>query len=175
MTAKRQHLPHKGFTLIEVVIAVAFFLTLVFISLPMADVVDVFRLDHTNQRLYNSFQYARSEALKQGGVVSVCPSADGAACATDWDSGWIVFVNPDRDGVVDTGENVLRVYGALSGRLDLTWGGNNNWVTFNPRGNSDESGTFILCMTGRLVGPIRTVTVSAIGRVRKASLTGDCI
>ena len=64
---------------------------------------------------------ARSEAIKRNGVVSLCPSLDGASCAaggTAWHRGWIVFVNLDRDSpaVRDAGEDLLQAYPAWSRR-----------------------------------------------------------
>lgn len=48
--------------------------------------------------LIASFALARSEAIRRGVAVTVCPSADGSTCATatsgDWSRGWIV-VTPD--------------------------------------------------------------------------------
>ena len=62
----------------------------------------------------NSFagdlQLARSEAIKQGLPVSVCASSNGTSClgANTWQSGWIVFSDPNGDGVLGGGETVLR-------------------------------------------------------------------
>ena len=41
---------------------------------------------------------ARSEAIKRNDVVSLCPTVDQSTCmaASDWATGWIVFVNDDH-------------------------------------------------------------------------------
>jgi hypothetical protein len=76
-------------------------------------------LDTARTREVNTFVHAlylaRSEAIKRNGVVSLCPSRDGDLCAaagTPWHSGWIVFVNRDRDqpAVRDPDEDLLHVY-----------------------------------------------------------------
>lgn len=44
-----------------------------------------------------SFALARSEAVRRGVPITVCPSSDGATCSSrqtlDWSRGWIVAIN----------------------------------------------------------------------------------
>ncbi len=61
-----------------------------------------------------SLMYARSEAIKRGGMVSVCPSRDGETCidgrAPDWQHGWLLFQDFNRNGRLETGDTILRVH-----------------------------------------------------------------
>jgi type IV fimbrial biogenesis protein FimT len=71
--------------------------------------------------MLTALNFARSEAVKRGAIVSLCPSADQASCGgTDWSGGWIAFVNPNGDATVDAGEVILRVWEALSGTPTFT-------------------------------------------------------
>ena len=68
-------------------------------------------------RFVQAVYLARSEAIKRNGVVSLCPSRNGATCGpagTAWHEGWTVFVNDDRDSPAnrDDGETLLRVHAA---------------------------------------------------------------
>jgi type IV fimbrial biogenesis protein FimT len=75
---------------------------------------------HANEIL-TGLNFARSEAVKRGVIVSLCPSTDQASCSgTNWATGWIVFVNPNGDATVDAGEVVLRVWEPLSGNPTFT-------------------------------------------------------
>lgn len=70
------------------------------------------RLSAATNEVVNSMALARSEAIRRGGRITVCKSADGAACTTagNWDQGWIVFVDSTRaaaDPTVDAGEVVV--------------------------------------------------------------------
>lgn len=65
----------------------------------------------------DSLNIARTHAIKLGESVSVCAARDKtlAQCgeATDWSKGWIVFVDPDSDGVIHKPSDRLRVQQAL--------------------------------------------------------------
>ena len=58
-----------------------------------------------------SLRLARSEALKRGMEVTVCPSTDGKICQTspDWTKGWLVFADNNADGVLTTGQSDLAI------------------------------------------------------------------
>ena len=167
----------SGVTLIDMMISVILIGILLAITTPLGSLVETFRLDYLNQRLYSSAALARSEAIKRGVTVSVCRSVNGTACDvsdSNWSSGWLVFVNPDDNASVDSGEDIIRVYNAVSGNLRITWSAGNR-LTFIPRGNPVSSGSFRLCVDGRSGGPLKNVIVSGTGQIRKSTGTGDCI
>ena len=110
---------------------------------------------------------ARSEAIKRNGVVSLCPSLDGDGCAptgTPWHSGWIVFVNSDRDSPAwrDGGETLLRVYAPWArGRVNA----NRTTLSFRPFGQVGVTATFTFC-DDRGPAAARAVIISQTGRPR---------
>ena len=110
---------------------------------------------------------ARSEAIKRNGVVSLCPSQDGAWCAatgTAWDRGWIVFVNLDRDSpaVRDPGEDLLYAYPVWPGGSVVA---NRETISFRAFGQSGVTATFTFC-DDRGSRAARAVIVSQAGRPR---------
>ena len=62
-------------------------------------------------------QFARSEAIKQGVPVTVCASSNGTSCLGNatWNTGWIVFADPDNSKTVNNGEIVIRRQAAFTG------------------------------------------------------------
>lgn len=58
-----------------------------------------------------SLRLARSEAIKRGTEVSICPSTDGKACQTspDWKKGWLVFTDQNADGVLLANDGDLAI------------------------------------------------------------------
>lgn len=107
---------------------------------------------------------ARSEAIKRNGVVSLCPTTDGATCtpSADWRQGWLVFVNDDHDSpaIRDAGEALLRVYASwdaghiLSNRSTLSFRafgqvGVTATVTFCDQRGSAKAKAVIIGQTGR--------------------------
>ena len=112
----------KGFTVIELMIVVGVIGILLAVGLPgLQDTVSRMSTNSQAKALVASLNFARSEAIKRGGVVSVCASSSGTDCAADaWSDGWIVFVDANEDatggaGSVDAGDEVLRVYQGLGG------------------------------------------------------------
>jgi type IV fimbrial biogenesis protein FimT len=110
---------------------------------------------------------ARNEAIKRNEVVSLCPSRDGAYCASgiaDWDQGWIVFVNHDRDSpaVRDAGEDLLYAYPAWAGGSVLA---NRTTLSFRAFGQSGVTATITFC-DDRGSAEARAVIISQSGRPR---------
>ncbi len=167
-----------GYTLIEVMISVILLSLLIGLAAPLGTLVNAFKLDYVNHRIYGSALLARSEAIKRGSQVSICRSVTGLACdttSTDWSSGWVIFENPNNNTSIDTGEDIIRVYNVISSPLKITWS-NGNHLTFTPRGNPvGGTASFSLCMAGRTAAPTRAVTITLTGQIRKASAIGDCL
>ena len=112
---------------------------------------------------------ARSESIKRNGVVSLCPSIDGATCAPagDWHGGWLVFVNDDRDSpaVRDVDEQLLRVYARWDSGHILS---NRTTLSFRPFGQMGVTATVTFC-DDRGSPAARAVIISQTGRPRVSS------
>lgn len=127
-----------GFTLLELMIALAIASILVLVAVPsLTDTIERSRVDSAQKDLARDIAFSRQQALSRNTLISVCRSADGASCAGagDWNQGWIVFVDTPggTDGSVDAGEEVLRVHGALADADDLE--GSEVFVQFAPSGS----------------------------------------
>jgi type IV fimbrial biogenesis protein FimT len=117
---------------------------------------------------------ARSEAIKRNGVVSLCPSQDGARCAasgTAWDRGWIVVVNNDRDSPAtrDPGEDLLHSYPHWPGGSVVA---NRSTLSFRAFGQSGVTATFTFC-DDRGGRSARAVIISQSGRPRVSDRTAS--
>jgi type IV fimbrial biogenesis protein FimT len=159
---------HRGHTLLEMLVAVALVATTLGYGVPAFRTLS---LDTARTREVNAFVHAlylaRSEAIKRNGVVSLCPSRDGDLCAsagTPWHSGWILFVNRDRDqpAVRDPGEDVLQVYSGWAGGSVFA---NRTTLSFRPFGQSGTTATFTFC-DRRGDRFARAVIISQTGRAR---------
>ena len=59
--------------------------------------------------LVDASEVARAEALRRNRTVVLCRSDNLTDCASgDVWTGWLVFVDADNDGVVDSGEEILK-------------------------------------------------------------------
>ena len=100
--------PASGFTLIELIVAIAVLAVMIALAVPsFTSLINGNRLTANSNELVASLQLAKMESLRRNLRVAVCESADGASC-TDGDewSQWITIADADRNGAYD---QVLRV------------------------------------------------------------------
>jgi len=170
MEGKRRHRPShlaQGFTILELVACMGVLAVLAGWGLPAFGTLarDSARTSEVNQ-FAQAVHLARSEAIKRNGVVSLCPSADGSSCqpGPEWQGGWIVFVNLDRDSPAnrDTGEPLLRVYPQWDAGLILS---NRSTLSFRSFGQMGVTATVTFC-DDRGPGAARAVIISQTGRPR---------
>jgi type IV fimbrial biogenesis protein FimT len=170
----------KGFTIVELMVTVGIVSILLAVGLPsLQETMD--RVDTNSQikSLVASLNFARSEAVKRGVEVSVCPSSLGIDCAADtWSDGWLVFVdaNDDADGTagsVDLGDTVLRVY-QYSGNNILTYSAAIQQYNSQGFGTNDASQTFLLCPGSGDANNAQSLEVSVIGRGRRINTGLSC-
>jgi type IV fimbrial biogenesis protein FimT len=171
----------RGLTLIELLVALAIVGLLLSSSLPdWGGFLAERGLRDRADALMQTLMQARSEAIKRGARVDVCPAA-GDACAeapAGWEAGWIVFADPDRNGGRDAADAVIaRERAAPPG---ITIRGNRpiaDYVSYTSLGQARridgalQMGTFTVCRPGLVA---RKVVLASSGRVRIADSTETC-
>lgn len=112
----------EGFSLLELMITVAVLVILLAIGAPQLQTFMVKRSVSTQADIFASaLRKARSEAIKRGQAVTICPStapeATTPACATtstDWSTGWLIFVDRGTTNrAFDSGDLLLAVQQAF--------------------------------------------------------------
>ena len=174
MNIKNNH----GFTLIELIVSVAVVFVLFVIAVPEFN-----RMTENNRQvaaintIIGDLNLARTEAVKQGRTVTLCGSTDGATCDTaNWESGWIVFTDWDRDNTVDNGDGdvlIARSTGLPAGlNLRAVEFDSTSVVQYLPNGqlldtdgDNDADGTFQLCEKTGDETKARVANVTNLGRV----------
>lgn len=161
----------NGFTLIELIVTLAVAAILVTAGIPsFQQFVQNNRRSAQLDALVGALQIARSQAISQRTTVGVCASSNSLTatptCGTDWSKGWIVFLDKNGNGAVDSGEDMVRVFPALDGDNSLTptlTGG--SVIDYQSSGLSNVHGYFTLC-DSRKEAYARTIIINAVGAVR---------
>lgn len=164
-----------GFTLIELLVTLSIVGILLAVGVPnFVTFIQNNRLATQANDVVTLLNYARSEAIKRGVRVTVCSSTDSASCAgsTNWENGFIAFVDNDGDGVVDIGEATLQVRQPVEGGNTLRTNSLTR-VTYLANGFSNGfNGTLRLC-DARGTASARAIVVSNQGRVRTNNLAAE--
>lgn len=176
----------SAFTLIELMVTIAIAGILLAIAVPsFSELVSNNRLSARSNEMVSAIAFARSEAMKRGRPVTLCRSANsgsgvetGWSCATGsggWETGWVVFVDTDNDGVADVGEPRLRGKEGFGTTAYTMRGTSNiaNRITFTDQGMTalDSDGTLTVCDTHRRVS--RQISIAITGRSLPPT-TGTC-
>ena len=169
----RAAVTEAGFTLTELMVAIAIVAILGMYAVPNFQGLMVrSTIRSLSADLGGDIGFARSEAIRLGSAVSVCPAAnaDGTACATgkDWKDGWIVFRESSStlNGTLDAGEKILRQHGPLSGsdyKIVRTDAGNGA-LTF-VGGGSSRTGAASSLLISHPGASSRRLSISVIGRL----------
>ncbi len=160
----------KGFTLIELITV----LSILAISITLA--VPSFKsLMQSNQasseahKLLSSIFLARSEAVKRGVRITMCPrvyprtNPETCTGSTEWSKGWLLYI--DESGVIgdfDGTDTLIKAWGSVSGNPTLT--ATAPTLRFQTSGDVLTSVDFTLTMPNCSGELVRNIDVSVTGR-----------
>ncbi|OED36357.1 hypothetical protein AB833_27425 [Chromatiales bacterium (ex Bugula neritina AB1)] len=151
-----------GYSLIELLTSILILGIMASIAIPS---FSSFVRRSAQSAIYNelvgTISLARLEAVKRSAVVALCTSNDQTTCdaTAAWNDGWLVFLDADGDGSLDTGnvfdsdgdgtadapEPVLRRQGVAPASITITSTQFPSRLSIAPRGRLQSQGSFLIC------------------------------
>lgn len=161
--------PSKGFTLVELMTAVAVMAILSAIAYPSFEsTLRSNRMATTSNELIAGLSLARSEAIKNTRGGGICASTDGTDCdGAAWTDGWMVWGDLNRNGSYDDGDTILR-YTEARPKLQSPDNGSLT-IAFDARGRNRANAAEDITLRPVECGDQllqRRLTVSPTGQVR---------
>ena len=180
--ARRRRHRMRGFTIMELLVAVVIGGVLVAIGMPQ---LNVFIQDNARTACINSMvsslSFARSQAVTRNQQVSLCEAdatgtsvSDCSATGGSFKDGWIVFSDLDGAGDVDAGiDDIIRVFqsdtctgATVSVNAFDVSNSAISYVSFRNNGMTDDPGAYFRHCDSRAA--VRGVVLSGAGQARSA-------
>ncbi len=158
-----------GLTLVELLITLAIVAILVAIAVPsFANMIKRAEVKGETHKILSLLALARSESIKKSRVVTLCKSTDHLECGGNWQDGWLLFVDNNKDGKRDAGEEMLSSGQVEQGfQLSYRAFGSFNHLRYTPMGFTlSHNGTFKLCPADNDPRYARVVIISKTARTR---------
>jgi type IV fimbrial biogenesis protein FimT len=178
----------RGFTLVELMVTMAVLAILAVAAMPaLQGVVNNHRLRSGANETIATLQSARIAAVRANRRAVACMSADPnaavPACQAAGATGWIVFMDANRDGQYAASERLIR-RATLTGDVQLLGSAAfNGKITFNSDGMARNAGGSLLNAAVGVCLPTTqpqdnesTVSISAGSRIRvsRKDASGKC-
>ncbi|MFU8815704.1 MAG: GspH/FimT family pseudopilin [Pseudomonadales bacterium] len=168
----------RAFTVVELLVTLAVASACLSLALPsFHNLLASARATAAVNHIIGAVAVARTQAILLQRTTTLCPGtahpANEPACLgrNQWHLGTLVFVDDNRNGLIDPGERLLTALPPLRTGERIYWRSfrNRSYLQFHPRGYTEwQNGSFLYCPADGRAEYARMAIVNAQGRVRVA-------
>lgn len=156
-----------GVTLVEVMIVITILAIVMTLGVSLAGSnKPVIEAKDTAKKLQQTLDYARTKAVLNGEIISICPLTENNQCGKDWARGWLVFRNPQQSAQ-PTPQQILRIMQGIPEHylLELRAFADQQLLSFFPGGYTGyQNGSFYY--KSKLANISWTLILNRAGRSR---------
>ncbi len=162
----------EGFTLIELMIAVAILVILLVVAVPsLQSFIQENKQKVTRDLLANSLMVAQQEAIRSNLSTYVCPTSSGTSCEAAWGAniGWLVFRDDDRNATLSDPSQIIASYPkSKAAKINFSATGSSSpLLRFFPTGHA-LAGVLTVCAPSNDYQDQR-ISVTRMGRIEYAA------
>ena len=165
LTSPRQS--RYGFTLIEVLIALAIFSITAGLALGAFPIIEKYRVENNARSVISAVMYARSLAIQQGKSIFLCPTKNALECDKYWSDKILIYRNLDSDKNFTASDELIRIYDLANDTSQIRWGSfqNKHYLEMRPNGMTNfQNGTFTVCHENDDIRTAVPVIINVAGR-----------
>jgi len=156
----------RGYSLLELMITLGIFGVVVALAFPgFQGMITGQRLKTQTNDTLAAILMAKSEAIKRRSSITLCAMKTGIdnQCGTsgiEWSNGWIIFDDLNADGIINSGEEILKSKGDYD---ELTSKSTISAITLDEQGAANTSLDSDVCYSEAKGKKARLLAMAAIG------------
>lgn len=173
----------RAFSLIELIATVVIMAIIFALAAPpFQQLIQNNRTAAVAEDMMGAINFARAEALRRGGYVSLCASNNGTSCTGSWEDGMIVVADAATSEGAAPSVNeggVLRVWQAFGEQANFSEASSRTYVRYLGSGRMAAAGGGSFAMTVKYDGctgntaRIISVGISGMVGVKRTSCGGE--
>ncbi len=161
-----------GFTLLEALITLLILIILGSVSMPgWKKLNEKLRGELAMKKLASAIELAKSSAITNSTLVTICRSDDGKQCGGEWKNGLIVFSDENGDRKINNNDHLIRQFRFESFSGEISWRAfqNRQYLQITRLGFTRyQNGNFTFCPAGNNPELANQIIINRTARLRFA-------